>query len=157
MSRSGVKRVMAGWLAGWLGWLAGWLATDCLFKNSGAATKSLLKAAWCLLRIATPCAVLRRLTEVAGRPAARCLHATNLPPSHSFATSVFFFEFFLTTIFFDLTQTSTTFSTSIGLRLRLRLSSLRLSSPGATLPLFTASTMRLTSRACAADRLFTQS
>ena len=22
------------------GWLAGWLATDCLFKNSGAATKS---------------------------------------------------------------------------------------------------------------------
>ena len=23
-----------------VGWLAGWLATDCLFNNSGAATKS---------------------------------------------------------------------------------------------------------------------
>ena len=33
----------------------------------------LLKAAWCLLRIATPYAVLRRLTEVAVRPAARRL------------------------------------------------------------------------------------
>ena len=42
----------------------------------------LLKATWCLLRIATPCAVLKRLTEVAGRPAARRLHGTNLPPSH---------------------------------------------------------------------------
>ena len=38
------------------------LETGCLFKNDGAA----LKAAWCLLRIATPCVVLRRLTVVSG-------------------------------------------------------------------------------------------
>ena len=48
----------------------------------------LLKAAWCLLRIATPYAVLRRLTKVAVRPAARHLHGTNLPPSHSSISSV---------------------------------------------------------------------
>ena len=45
----------------------GWLATDYLFKNSGAATKSRVVST---TKVATPCAVLRRLTEVARRPAA---------------------------------------------------------------------------------------
>ena len=44
------------------------LATDCLFKNSGAATKSRVVST---TKVATPCAVLRRLTVVAGRPAAK--------------------------------------------------------------------------------------
>ena len=69
------------------GWLAGW--QPIVYSKTAAR---LLKAAWCLLRIATPCAVLRvllrRLTEVAGRPAARCLHGSNLPPSHSSMSSV---------------------------------------------------------------------
>ena len=45
--------------------LAGW--QPIIYSKTAAR---LLKAAWCLLRIATPCAVLRRLTEVARRPAA---------------------------------------------------------------------------------------
>ena len=65
------------------GRLAGW--QPIVYSKTAAR---LLKAAWCLLRIATPCAVLRRLTEVAVRPAARCLHGTNLPPSHSSISSV---------------------------------------------------------------------
>ena len=65
------------------GWLAGW--QPIVYSKTAAR---LLKAAWCLLRIATPCAVLRRLTEVAVRPAAGCLHGSNLPPSHSSMSSV---------------------------------------------------------------------
>ena len=61
---------MAGWLAGWL---AGW--QPIVYSKIAA---QLLKAAWCLLRIATPCAVLRRLTEVAGRPAAELLDVQKL-------------------------------------------------------------------------------
>ena len=52
--------------------LAGW--QPIVYSKTAAR---LLKAAWCLLRIATPCAVLRRLTEMAVRPAALC---TPLPP-----------------------------------------------------------------------------
>ena len=43
-----------------LGWLAGW-QTNAYSKTAA----QLLKAAWCLLQVATPCAVLRRLTGVA--------------------------------------------------------------------------------------------
>ena len=50
------------------GWLAGW--QPVVYSKTAAR---LLKAAWCLLRIATPYAVLRRLTEVAVRPAAGVL------------------------------------------------------------------------------------
>ena len=46
-------------------WLAGW--QPVVYSKTAAR---LLKAVWCLLRIATPYAVLRRLTEVAVRPAA---------------------------------------------------------------------------------------
>ena len=69
-------------------WLAGW--QPIVYSKTAAR---LLKAAWsrCLLRIATPCAVhvLRRLTKVAGRPAARRLHVqhTNGGRSPQFATS----------------------------------------------------------------------
>ena len=45
--------------------LAGW--QPIVYPKTAAR---LLKATWSLLRIATPCAVSRRLTEVAGRPAA---------------------------------------------------------------------------------------
>ena len=47
------------------GWLAGW--QPIVYSKTAAR---LLKAAWCLLRIATSYTVLRRLTEVALRPAA---------------------------------------------------------------------------------------
>ena len=47
-------------------WKAGW--QPVVYSKT-----RLVKAAWCLLRIATPCAVLRRLTVVAGHPAAKLM------------------------------------------------------------------------------------
>ena len=78
-----VWRQMACTSACVAGCLAGW--QPIVYSKTAAW---LLKAAWCLLQIATPCAVLRRLTEAAGRPAARCLHRTNLPHLHSSMSSV---------------------------------------------------------------------
>ena len=79
---------------------AGW--QPIVYSNTAAR---LLKAAWCLLRIATPCAVLRRLTVVAGRPAAhpssptRSLALLLLPTTHFHAMTLeghnrFSFSFF---------------------------------------------------------------
>ena len=73
--QSRIVRISGGWLAGW---------QPVVYSKTAAR---LLKAAWCLLRIATPYAVLRRLTVVAVRPAARHLHGPNLPPSHSSISS----------------------------------------------------------------------
>ena len=95
------------------GWLAGW--QPIVYSKTAAR---LLKAAWCLLRIATPYAVLRRLTEVAGRPAAG-VNLLNQPFSVLLLRHIhFLFRVFLNYHIFSLTLTSKTFSTSIGSLLR---------------------------------------